>query len=155
MSRKLDLFSWEAYKQFRADTPGFQDLAALQAGNMPLRVRAPASTGSPDTANGEYVSGNFFQTLGVSAWRGRLFVDANDREGAPPVAVMSFHAWREKFGADPSVVGSTYSINHQGLHDHRCGPGRFHRSEDGELGLGGYLDAAGDRAVAVGDNRPN
>ncbi len=107
------LFSWEAYKLFRANTPGFQDLAALQAGNMPLGVQRSGSSEPPDTANGQYVSGNFFQTLGVSAWRGRLFVDADDREGAPPVAVMSFHAWQEKFGSDPSVVGSTYRINRQ------------------------------------------
>jgi putative ABC transport system permease protein len=107
------LFSWEAYKLFRANTPGFQDLAALQAGNMPLGVRRAGASGPPDTANGQYVSGNFFQTLGVSAWRGRLFVDADDREGAPPVAVMSFHAWQEKYGSDPSVVGSTFQINRQ------------------------------------------
>jgi putative ABC transport system permease protein len=107
------LFSWEAYKLFRANTPGFQDLAALQAGNMPLVVQRPSSSGPPDTANGQYVSGNFFQTLGISAWRGRLFVDADDVEGAPPVAVMSFHAWQEKYGSDPSVVGSTYRINRQ------------------------------------------
>ena len=37
--------------------------------------------------------------------------DADDQEGAPPVAVMSFHAWQEKYGSDPSVVGSTYQIN--------------------------------------------
>jgi putative ABC transport system permease protein len=107
------LFSWEAYKLFRANTPGFQDLAALQAGNMPLAVRRSGTSGPPDTANGEYVSGNFFQTLGVSAWRGRLFNDADDLEGAPPVAVMSFHAWQEKYGSDPSVVGSTYQLNRQ------------------------------------------
>jgi putative ABC transport system permease protein len=107
------LFSWEAYKLFRANTPGFQDLAALQAGNMPLGVQRDGSSGPPDTANGQYVSGNFFQTLGVSAWRGRLFVDADDLEGAPPVAVMSFHAWQEKYGSDPSVVGSIYRINRQ------------------------------------------
>jgi putative ABC transport system permease protein len=107
------LFSWEAYKLFRANTPGFQDLAALQAGSMPLRVQRSGSAGPPDTANGQYVSGNFFQTLGVSAWRGRLFVDADDLEGAPPVAVMSFHAWQGKYGSDPSVVGSTYQINRQ------------------------------------------
>ncbi|WP_254062515.1 ABC transporter permease [Acidobacterium sp. S8] len=105
------LFSWEAYKLFRANTPGLQALAALQAGNMPLGVRPSGSSGPPDKANGQYVSGNFFQTLGVSAWRGRLFVDADDLEGAPPVAVMSFHAWQEKYGSDPSVVGSAYQIN--------------------------------------------
>jgi putative ABC transport system permease protein len=105
------LFPWEAYKLFRANTPGFQDLAALQAGDATLGVRRAGSTGTPETANGQYVSANFFQTLGVSAWRGRLFIDADDQEGAPPVAVMSFHAWEEKYGSDPSVVGSTYQIN--------------------------------------------
>ena len=105
------LFPWEAYKQFRANTAGFQDLAALGAGSESLAVRRAGSSGPPDTANGQYVSGNFFRTLGVSAWRGRLLTDADDQEGAPPVAVMSFHAWQEKYGSDPSVVGSTYQIN--------------------------------------------
>ncbi|HET6217897.1 MAG TPA: ABC transporter permease [Acidobacteriaceae bacterium] len=105
------LFPWEAYKLFRANTTGFQDLAALQAGNLSLAVRRAGTSGPPDTANGQYVSGNFFQTLGVSAWRGRLLIDADDQEGAPPVAVMSFHAWQEKYGSDPSVVGSAYQIN--------------------------------------------
>jgi putative ABC transport system permease protein len=107
------LFPWEAYKLFRANTAGFQDLTALGAGSESLAVRRAGSSGPPDTANGQYVSGNFFRTLGVSAWRGRLLTDADDQEGAPPVAVMSFHAWQEKYGSDPSVVGSTYQINNR------------------------------------------
>ncbi|MGB6827160.1 MAG: ADOP family duplicated permease, partial [Terracidiphilus sp.] len=105
------LFPWEAYKLFRANTPGFEDLAALQAGNEPLGVRRAGSQAPPETANGQFVSGNFFQTLGVSAWRGRLFSAADDQEGAPPVAVLSFHAWQQKYGSDPSVVGSSYQVN--------------------------------------------
>ena len=105
------LFPWEAYKLFRANTPGFEDLAALQAGNASLGLRRAGSAAPPETGNGQYVSGNFFRTLGVSAWRGRLFGDGDDQEGAPPVAVMSFHAWELKYGSDPSVVGSTLQIN--------------------------------------------
>lgn len=37
-----NLFPYEAYKLFRANTTGFQDLAALQAGNQPLAVRRAA-----------------------------------------------------------------------------------------------------------------
>jgi putative ABC transport system permease protein len=106
-----NLFPYEAYKLFRANTTGLQDLAALQAGNQSLAVRRAGSPGPTETANGELVSGNFFQTLGVSAWRGRLLIDADDQQSAPPVAVMSFHAWQEKYGSDPTVVGSTYQIN--------------------------------------------
>jgi putative ABC transport system permease protein len=107
----FSLFSWEAYKNFRAQTPEFIDLAALQAGNAPLGVRKAGSAAQADTRNGEYVSGNFFKTLGVQPWIGRLMSDADDQEGATPVAVMSYRVWHEKYGADPSVVGATYQIN--------------------------------------------
>lgn len=107
----FSLFSWEAYKNFRAHTPEFADLAALQAGNAALGVRRAGSQAPADTRNGEYVSGNFFRTLGVQPWIGRMMTDADDDEGAPPVAVMSYHIWKEKYGADRSVVGASYQIN--------------------------------------------
>jgi putative ABC transport system permease protein len=105
------LFSWEAYRNFRAHTPEFEELAALQAGNAPLGVRRAGSQSPADTRNGEYVSGNFFRTLGVQPWIGRLMTDEDDQEGAPPVAVMSYHIWQQKYGSDPSVVGANYQIN--------------------------------------------
>jgi predicted permease len=37
--------------------------------------------------------------------------DADDQEGAPPVAIMSYRIWKEKYGSDPSVVGASYQIN--------------------------------------------
>ncbi len=49
--------------------------------------------------------------LGVQPWIGRLMTDADDQEGASPVAVMSYHIWQEKYGSDPSVVGASYQIN--------------------------------------------
>jgi putative ABC transport system permease protein len=107
----FSLFSWEAYKNFRARTPEFTDLAAMQAGNAALGVRRAGSQAAADTRNGEFVSGNFFRTLGVQPWIGRLMTDTDDQEGAPPVAVMSYRIWKEKYGSDPSVVGASYQIN--------------------------------------------
>ncbi|HEY7306321.1 MAG TPA: ABC transporter permease, partial [Bryobacteraceae bacterium] len=107
----FSLFSWEAYKNFRSHTPEFTDLAALQAGNAPLGVRRAGSNAQADTRNGEYVSGNLFRTLGVQPWIGRLMTDADDQEGAPPVAVMSYHVWQEKYSSNSSVVGAVYQIN--------------------------------------------
>jgi putative ABC transport system permease protein len=107
----FSLFSWEAYKNFRAHTPEFTDLAALQAGNAPLAVRRAGSRAQADTRNGEYVSGNFFRTFGVQPWIGRLITDDDDREGTPPVAVMSYRIWHEKYASDASVVGASYQIN--------------------------------------------
>ena len=105
------LFSWEAYENFREHTPEFVDLAALQAGNEPLGIRRAGSQAPADTCNGQEVSGNFFRTLGVQPWLGRLMTDLDDQKGAPPVAVMSHRIWQSKYGSDPSVVGGSFQIN--------------------------------------------
>lgn len=109
------LFSWEAYKLFRANTPAFEELATFQIGenNAHLSVRRAGSPVPVAMANGEYVSANFFETFGISPWRGRFFTEADAAEGAPPVAVLSFHAWQGNYGSDPSVVGATYHFNGQ------------------------------------------
>ena len=109
----FSLFSYEAYKHFRENTPEFVELAALQAGNAPLGVRRSGAQGPVDTRNGQYVSGNFFRTLGINPWIGRLLTDEDDQPNASPVAVMSYHVWSEKYGSDPSVVGAGYQINGQ------------------------------------------
>jgi predicted permease len=108
-----NLFSWEAYNLFRGNTAGFEELAAFQVGeaNAHLGVRPAGSPAGAEARNGEYVSGNFFKTLGISAWRGRLFTDADDQEGASPVAVMSYRTWQAKYASDSSVVGAAYEIN--------------------------------------------
>jgi putative ABC transport system permease protein len=107
---EFSLFSWDLYKRFRDNTHGFSELAALP-GNAPLGVRRAGSSQPAQTFNGEFVSGNFFHTFGISAWIGRTLKDSDDQEGAPSVAVMSYHVWQEKFGGDPSVVGATYEFN--------------------------------------------
>ena len=107
----FSLFSWEAYQNFRSHTPEFVDVAALQAGNAPLGVRKAGSRAQAATYNGQYVSGNFFRTLGVHPWIGRFFSDGDDREGAPPVVVMSYRTWEQKYGSDRSVVGASYLLN--------------------------------------------
>src|SRR4029450_2496927 len=62
--------------------------------------------------NGELVSGNFFQTLGVSPWAGRLFTQEDDlTPGAHPVAVLSYAFWDSRFNKDLSLIGKTVLIN--------------------------------------------
>src|SRR5947209_2501087 len=107
----FSLFSWEAYNNFRRHTPEFADLAALQAGNAPLGVRRAGSRAPVDTRNGQFVSGNFFRTLGAQPWIGRLMTDADDQEGTSPVAVMSYRTWSDKYSSDPTIVGASYQIN--------------------------------------------
>ena len=105
------LFSYEQYREFRDNTPGFSSLAAFQAGRSRIGVRRAGSSAAAQPYESEVVSGNAFSTLGVNAWAGRLLTPADDQKGAPPVAVMSYRTWQEKFGLDPSVVGSSFLIN--------------------------------------------
>ncbi len=60
---------------------------------------------------GEFVSGNYFRTFGLQPQAGRLLMDADDTQGAPMTAVMSYEAWQRNYAGDASVVGSTFWIN--------------------------------------------
>ncbi len=108
---EFSLFNNELYHRFKDNTPAFEELAAFQGGSTGLGVRRAGSTQPAETRNGQFVSGNFFSTFGVGAWTGRLLNPSDDREGAPPVAVLSYHAWKEKFDSDLTVVGSVFQFN--------------------------------------------
>jgi predicted permease len=108
---EFSLFNDELYRRFKDHTPAFEELAAFQGGSAGVGVRRTGSTQQAETRNGQFVSGNFFSTFGVGPWMGRLLLPADDRDGASPVAVMSYHAWKEKFNSDPSVVGSVFQFD--------------------------------------------
>jgi putative ABC transport system permease protein len=59
------------------------------------------------------VTGNLFPTLGVRAAHGRLLTPEDDHRDQPLAVVLSHELWRDRFGADPSVVGRAVSINGQ------------------------------------------
>jgi hypothetical protein len=65
--------------------------------------------GDADLADTEYVSGDFFRSLGVSPAAGRLIGPSDDRPGAAPVAVVSFGYAQRRFGA--AVVGQQILVN--------------------------------------------
>lgn len=107
------LFSFEQYRLFQQNTPGFVELAAFQSGGSLIGVRRSGSSRPVETFRSEYVSGNYFSTFGIPSYAGRMLTSQDDSKGAPAVAVMSFRTWQEKFGKDPSVVGAGFVINSQ------------------------------------------
>ena len=58
----------------------------------------------------EYITGNYFTTLGVRAFAGRTLMPSDDTRGSAPAAVLSYHAWEAQYGADPALVGSTLIV---------------------------------------------
>ena len=63
---------------------------------------------------GEAVTGNYFDVLGVSAFKGRTFLaEENSAPGQHPVAVVGHALWQRRFNSDPELVGKTITLNSQ------------------------------------------
>jgi predicted permease len=105
------LFSYPQYQQFRDHTPGFASLAAFESTDHEMAVRRTGSDQPAQPWYGEFVSGNSFDTLGLRPYAGRLLRPSDDEQGAMPVAVISFQTWQQQMGRDPSVIGSSFTIN--------------------------------------------
>ena len=74
------------------------------------------ANGQTERVPGELVSGTYFQVLGVGAAIGRVITPDDDRErGGSPVAVLSYDYWRNRFGADPHIVGKTMTVSNHAL----------------------------------------
>jgi predicted permease len=104
------MFSFPLYQRLQAETPEFEELMAFQAGRGGLSVRRQVAETAARPLRSEYVTGNYFATLGVGAFGGRVFRPDDDQAASPPVAVLSHRVWQTTYGADPSVVGSTFII---------------------------------------------
>ncbi len=104
----FDLFSYDLYLHFRKSATEFEQLAAVEAGGFDFSVRRGSLPAKPLRA--EYVSGNYFDMLGVGAYAGRPLRDDDDRPGAAPAVVLSYQAWQTDFAGDPGIVGSTIYV---------------------------------------------
>jgi len=104
------MFSYPLVERLRAETPEFEQVTAFQAGGARLSVRRQGVDSAAQPLRSEYVSGNYFQTLGVGAFGGRVLTAEDDRPDSTPVVVLSHHVWDTLYGRDASVVGSTFVI---------------------------------------------
>jgi hypothetical protein len=102
------MFSFPLFERLKAAAPEFEQVAAFQAGRARLSVRRQGVESAARPLRSEYVTGNYFSTLGVGAFGGRVFTMSDDIPAAPPAVVLSHHAWQTTYGGDPSVLGSVF-----------------------------------------------
>ncbi len=105
-----DIYSNSLYHHIREQTPEFEELAAFQAGSPHVSARRNGDNSPARSLHAEYVTGNYFSLLGISAATGRLMGPSDDRPGATPSVVMSHRTWQNYYASDPSIVGSTFVI---------------------------------------------
>jgi len=100
-------FSYPMYKDLRDQNPVFAGLLARYA--VALNVSARGAT---ERADGELVSGNYFEALGVQPALGRVFAPEDETApGANPVAVLSYGYWTRRFGNDRSILNKQLEVN--------------------------------------------
>jgi predicted permease len=96
------------YRAFADQNHVFEDMIATRG----LDVLYTDSDGAK-LFPGYETTANTFDFFGVKPLLGRAMVSDDGNPGAPPVAVMSYRAWRTEFGGDPNVVGKPLTLNGQ------------------------------------------
>jgi putative ABC transport system permease protein len=90
-----------------ARTRSFQTLAIAD----PFTFNLNFAGREPDYLTAARVSEHFFTVLGTSVLHGRLFLAEEYRRGAPRVVIVSHPLWTSRFGANPSLVGTTVRLD--------------------------------------------
>jgi len=96
--------SYPLYSQLGAHNAVFSGLAAFHA----FTGWSVRTDGEAEPTTGQFVSGNYFSVLGVTAAAGRMLSPGDDRGG--PVAVISYGLWKRKFNLDRAVIGKVVYI---------------------------------------------
>jgi putative ABC transport system permease protein len=90
-----------------------------------------AEGGEVRPADGLWVSGEFFNVLGVRPAQGRLLSPEDDRPGCAPRAVLGYGFWQRAYGGDASVVGRTVNLRNRPIEIVGVVPSEFHGLEVG------------------------
>lgn len=107
----LDGGSWTypVWEQIKLRADEFDGAGAWANEEMTIRVST-----SNQRERGIFVSGGFFEVLGVTPTRGRTITVADDRRGGGPegpVAVISDAYWERAFGRAPDIIGRTITVD--------------------------------------------
>ncbi len=120
-------FTYAQWEQIRDRQQAFSSLFAWGDNHFNLAER-----GEVRFAEGLWVTGDFFKTLGVTPLVGRVFSNEDDRPGCgSPGVVISYPFWQREFGGDPGVLGKQVSLDGHRLDVLGVTPANFYGVEVG------------------------
>jgi predicted permease len=103
----MNALSYPIYEDFRNQNQVFSGMFS--------RFQTPVSVsdaGRNERAQGELVSGTYFQVLGVGAALGRVFTAEDDRtRSGAPYAVLAYDYWQTRYASDRRVIGREILVN--------------------------------------------
>jgi len=99
--------SYPDFRDFRSQTKSLSGLAAYQM--------APVNLSDHNALPERYfcvqMSANGFSVVGHKPLLGRDFIPEDERPGAPPVLILGYHVWRDRYASDPSIIGKTVRMD--------------------------------------------
>ncbi|MBC7927106.1 MAG: ABC transporter permease [Bryobacteraceae bacterium] len=114
-------FSYRTYKELRDHNDVFSGVMGRFETGVSLNWN-----NTTELAQGELVTGNYFEVLGLQPHLGRFFDRSEDKvRGTSQVVVLGHGYWRRRFGADPAIVGAKILVNGQPFEVIGIAPPRF------------------------------
>jgi predicted permease len=100
------MWSYAKFLVFRDAQTVFADLSPYSEAQFTV------AAGEAERVAGEFITGRYLTTLGLSVARGRNFTGAHEAApGAGREIIIADRIWRRRFGADPAVIGKPLSVN--------------------------------------------
>jgi putative ABC transport system permease protein len=99
--------SFQDYEDWRAASRTFSGMTLVQNGTMIISGDEPL----PESYPGGFISGNAFDVINVKAQLGRGFAADDDKEGAPPVVLISGGIWKTRYASNPAIIGKAIRVN--------------------------------------------
>jgi len=98
--------SFPDFQDWQRNARSFQQMAAIAWSGFDL-----TNPGTPEHVEGNRVSADFFDTLGVKPTLGRAFSSQEDQQGSTPVAIISDRFWRSRFAGNPKTLGKSLTVD--------------------------------------------
>ena len=98
--------SYDNFREWRDQNHVFTELAAFQFHQLTL-----IGYGEPLSIDTAVITPGMFSVFGVKPLAGRTFVPADGNNGAPAVVVLSENLWRDRFGSDPKIIGTSITLD--------------------------------------------
>jgi putative ABC transport system permease protein len=106
---KQGAFSAPNFIDWRAASHALADATPVHGGTLNLS----GDGAEPARLQAAWVGANYFKVVGIRPLAGRTFAPGEDHPGAPRVAVLAEKLWRQRFGADPGLIGRAIALNGQ------------------------------------------
>ena len=101
------LLSYQEYEEIRRQSGTVESIGLYLGQSVNL-----TGSNEPQRLVGTFVTGTFFDVLGLKAERGRLFSEEDSAPGTvKPVVVLSHQLWRQRYNEDAAAIGQTLTVN--------------------------------------------